>query len=149
MQESVYAIDVVYMKEGKTLNIKEWLNRAIKTEKEIEALELQKEHIRKFVFSDMSLNYRTLFKEYLDYENKINSEIDKMFETRKEIFNVICEIPDPRSRQLLQLRYLCNSDYTWEKIADKMKYDLRWIHRRLHPQALKDAEAAREKLGYE
>lgn len=122
----------------KIMQIKEWLNRGRDCEGMITDLELEKEEARKQVFGSGS-NYRTAFHRYLNYEKKLDEEIDRLFFIKQEIFEIIKRMPPGAERRLLQLRYLCMVD-TWENVAEKMHYDLRWIHRKIHPNALKMAE---------
>jgi len=55
------------------------------------------------------------------------------------VFNVafISGIDNHAYKMVLELRYL--SGNTWEKVADVMGYDLRWIYR-LHDKALAEAD---------
>ena len=58
--------------------------------------------------------------------------------------NLIAKVSDPSHRVLLELRYLGGN--TWEEIALKMGYDVRWIYR-LHGRALQAVELVlRERL---
>ena len=133
--------DVICIKEGKSLNIKEWLNRARRTEEILQTLESEKEYTRNLIFSGQNVDYKSLIAKYFDYEKQIDTEIDKLVDIKKEVLSVIGQIEDIRSKQLLTLRYL---EYnTWDAVSEKMNYDLRWIHRKLHPQALRDAERIR------
>lgn len=123
------------------MNIKEWLNRARRTEEILKTLESEKENTRQLIFSGQSIDYKVLIKKYFEYEEKINIEIDKLIDIKREILSVIVQVEDIRSKQLLTLRYLENK--TWDDVSEIMNYDLRWIHRKLHPQALRDAERKR------
>lgn len=125
------------------MDIKEWLNRGRKCSNMIDALELQKNKMRKYMLSSACKDYKLAMHRYFEYEDKIDKEIDNIVAVRNEIAELIFHMPYGPSRQILQLRYLCMVD-TWDEIADKMHYDLRWIHRRIHPQALCEAEKIRD-----
>lgn len=125
------------------MDIKEWLNRGRKSSKMIEGLEEEKNNMRKFMLSPSCTDYKAAIHRYFAYEARIDSEIDKIIIVKNEISDLISRLPYGPSRQILQLRYLCMVD-TWDEIAAKMNYDLRWIHRRIHPQALRDAEKIRD-----
>ena len=73
----------------------------------------------------------------IDLEYEINDDIDRLVDLKREMTGLIEKIADPSYRVLLELRYL--SINTWEDIAVKMGYDLRWVYR-LHGRALKEAE---------
>lgn len=70
----------------------------------------------------------------VDTKNKIISMIDKFLVLKKEIEGVIAELDNPKYRQILTLRYI--NGKKWEKIAEIMHMDLRWVHR-LHGRALR------------
>lgn len=69
----------------------------------------------------------------VDLETKINAEIDKLVEKRKEIESVIRAVEDSTLRALLEYRYI--NGKKWEEIALMMGYDYRWALR-LHGRAL-------------
>ena len=50
-----------------------------------------------------------------------------------EIYRAIRTVEDPTRRLLLEYRYI--HGLTWEQVAERMGYDLRWVHR-LHGKAL-------------
>lgn len=70
-------------------------------------------------------------------EDEINSGVDCLIDTKREIMGIIGEIENPEHRTLLELRYLCYNP--WAEIAGKMECGLRWVHV-LHGRALADAE---------
>lgn len=51
----------------------------------------------------------------------------------RQIEAAVERMEDPKEKELLRLRYL--QDMKWEDVAERMTYDLRWIHR-LHGKAL-------------
>ena len=77
-----------------------------------------------------------------DLEREIDRRIDEYVDLTREIEAAIDRIPDGRYRDVLRFRYV--NGWTWERIADEMGYDLRWVHR-LHGQALAMIEPPEEK----
>lgn len=70
----------------------------------------------------------------LEYEERINAEIDRLTDTRLKIEQVINLVPDDTQREVLTRRYLLYQK--WEYIAVEMNYSIRRIHQ-LHGDALK------------
>ena len=66
---------------------------------------------------------------------EINADIDRLVDLKREMATLIERVNDPSQRLLLEMRYLCGN--TWEDIAQKMGYDLRWVYR-LHGKALQE-----------
>lgn len=127
------------------MQIKEWLNRGRECNNLINSLQADKDAMRRLVYSDLDCDYKNIMQKYINYENRIHREIDRLIDIKSEIFDVIHRIDDKRLRQVLQLRYLCMVD-TWDEIADRMYTSTRWIHGRLHPQALAEAQKIRENI---
>ena len=71
----------------------------------------------------------------IDLEYEINDDIDRLVDLKREMATLIERVNDPSQRLLLEMRYLCGN--TWEDIAQKMGYDLRWVYR-LHGKALQE-----------
>nr|UWH96882.1 MAG: Protein of unknown function (DUF722) [Bacteriophage sp.] len=69
----------------------------------------------------------------LEYEERINADIDRLIDKKKEIENVIGDVQDSRLREILTRRYLLFQK--WEHIASEMHTDLSWVFR-LHKRAL-------------
>lgn len=69
----------------------------------------------------------------VDYEAQCDVLIDKLVSLKLEIENVIQSVEDPLQCEVLERRYL--KFQKWERIADDMKLDLRWIYR-IHKKAL-------------
>ena len=78
----------------------------------------------------------------IDLENEINDDIDRLVDLKRELVGLIEGVADPSHRLLLEMRYLGGN--TWEDIAGKMGYDLRWVYR-LHGKALQEFELLRSK----
>ncbi len=69
-----------------------------------------------------------------DLTRQLAQRLDRLVTLRQEIGTAIDGVPDPKQRELLQLRYI--KGLTWEKLATAMGYhDFRWIYR-LHGRAL-------------
>lgn len=71
----------------------------------------------------------------MEYEEQIDTEIDKLTEKRQEIERVIASVPDDVQREILTRRYL--GYQKWELIAVEMNYSIQHIYR-LHGIALKN-----------
>ena len=69
----------------------------------------------------------------LDFEDRLNAEIDKLVDKKLEIDRAISAVPDAVQREVLTRRYLLFQK--WERIAEEMQMDLRWIFR-IHSKAL-------------
>lgn len=69
----------------------------------------------------------------IDLTAAIDAEIRELCRLKREINSTIDRVEDYRYRTLLELRY--RNYYTWEQIADVMRYDIRQIYR-LHGEAL-------------
>ena len=69
----------------------------------------------------------------VDLENIINDEIDRFVELKKEIREVINNVPDPDERLVLRLRYI--EFLKWEAVASSMGLSLKQVHR-IHASAL-------------
>ena len=70
----------------------------------------------------------------VEYEEKINAEIDELVNKRLGIERTIQTVDDEVLREILTRRYL--QFQKWERIAVEMHLDLRWVYR-LHGRALK------------
>lgn len=72
-----------------------------------------------------------------DLEREIDRRIDEYVDLVRQAEAAIDQIEDERCRDVLRYRYL--SGWTWEKIAEQMHYDERWV-RHLHGLALLQVE---------
>lgn len=82
-----------------------------------------------------------------EHEDRLQSAVDELVELRALLFDRLLDstalrmdiehsisgINDERLRLLLELRYI--DGLTWEKVADKMRIEYRWVLR-LHKRAL-------------
>lgn len=127
------------------MSTKEWLSRAWKIDKEIKALEQEKE-VAKARATSVTAGYSDIKVQtskknstedatvaYIDYEKKIRKRIDELYAVKCEIFDAISKVDNPTYRTLLTLRYL--QFMTWERIAEEMCVDNRHIYK-LHNKAL-------------
>lgn len=73
----------------------------------------------------------------VELEREIDRRIDEYVDLVRQAEAAIDRVPDARCRDVLRYRYL--SGWTWEKIAEQMHYDERWV-RHLHGLALLQVE---------
>ncbi len=71
----------------------------------------------------------------IDLQEKINRDIDRLVDLKREIMKVIKAVPDVEYQTILEKRYLCF--ISWEQIAVDMNYSIQHIHR-MHSKALKE-----------
>lgn len=69
----------------------------------------------------------------IEMDKAINAEISALCRIKREVNEAIDAVEDARYRRLLELRY--RNYYTWERIADEMGYDVRWVYQ-MHGKAL-------------
>ena len=131
------------------MSTKEWLMRAWKIDNEIATLEkeltLAKERAMSVTshISDVKVqtsgrnSTENAIHKYIEYQEKLNKRLDKLFEVKNEIIDVIARVDNTDYRTLLELRYL--RFMTWEKIARELHLDLRYVYR-LHGAALNSVE---------
>lgn len=131
------------------MTTKQWLQRAWNVEKEIRDLCDRKKRI----YEDLTratLSYDAKagsssadsgdgkYIKLVEFTKRIEEKTDLLYDIKCEIDEAIERVPDARFRRLLKLRYI--DFHTWEQIAEKMCYDLRWVHR-LHKKALQTIES--------
>ena len=73
------------------------------------------------------------FVNYADYAAALDKSIDELYAYQTKMLNLINTVDNTVHRAILIAWYI-NCD-TWESIADRFNYDLRWT-RRLHGRAL-------------
>lgn len=71
--------------------------------------------------------------ELWDVHNELQQEIARLMKKSHEAEKLIQTLADDRHRAVLELRYLCAM--TWEEIAQKTHFTVRWAHK-LHKEAL-------------
>ena len=84
----------------------------------------------------------------IDLESRLDADLRRMCDMKQAAMDAIAAVGDPRLRDVLELYYLCG--YSWEGVAEKLGYDLRWVYR-LHGRALAQVrvpEGWEEKTGY-
>lgn len=69
----------------------------------------------------------------LQLESEAQQEIDRLLELERKIKGAIATLEDPILRLLLKYRYI--DGLTWEKIAERLQFELRWTYQ-LHSKAL-------------
>lgn len=69
----------------------------------------------------------------VELEREIDRRIDEYVDLVRQAEAAIDQVEDERCRDVLRYRYL--NGWSWEKIAEQMHYDERWV-RRLHGRAL-------------
>ena len=77
--------------------------------------------------------------ELWDIHNELQQEMAILREKSRNTEMMIQQLPDERHRAVLELRYLCG--LTWEEIADRLHFTVRWTHK-LHKEGV-EALAAR------
>lgn len=128
------------------MSTKEWLSRAWEIDKEIKALEAEKEAAKTLAFS-VTVRYsgekvqtscenstENAMVKYIDYCTKINKRIDDLYAVKCEILDAISKVDNPTYRTLLALRYL--RFLTWERIAEEMGLSDKWVRTEMHSRAL-------------
>lgn len=73
----------------------------------------------------------------VDVHRELKEEIDALMQETKKAEKLIAKLKDSKLRTVLHMRYLCGM--TWEEIAEKMQYTLRWTHQ-LHRKAIHQLE---------
>ena len=128
------------------MTVKEWLNRGVKLNKEIEQLKEAKQKAKDLACSVVSNlgdervqnssgnSAESKMVNYAEYSRLLYKRIDKLLEINKEIAEAISKVDDTTLRSLLTARYI--NFKTWEQIAVDMNYS--YVHvLRLHDKALK------------
>lgn len=130
------------------VNIKKWLSRAYWADKERKQLSEERAAAYASLFSSSSGDGEKVQKsmlnttderyiKYLEYDERLKKQIDKLYDIKNEIHTLINNVDDARLRLVLRMRYL--NFMRWEAIAEKMNYEIRQIYR-LHKKALQAAE---------
>ena len=71
--------------------------------------------------------------ELWDVHNELQEEIGKLMEKSRQAEKLIQTLEDDRLRAVLELRYLCGM--TWEELAKKLHFTVRWAHK-LHKEGI-------------
>ena len=128
------------------MKAKEYLSQAYRLDQRVMAKIEQVASLRKLAAKETTTLYGTapgssqnehhmeaIIRKITDLENEINTDIDNLVDLKREIVMSIKSVPNMECQMLLELRYLCLK--SWEQIAVKMGYDLRYTHK-LHKRAL-------------
>lgn len=110
--------------ERKLLEREEWHDRACKMTVHYSNMPRIREHTNRVEVAVEKID---------QLEREIDRETTELIQLKREIEQVIHSVPNDTLQLLLEYRYL--DHLAWEKIADKMNYDLRWLFR-LHKKAL-------------
>ena len=129
------------------MNAKDFLMRGINLERRVETIKDQIEHYKSLV-NDCSVTYsdspKSTASNYKleDCTQKIMDLQEELCSTMADLVDVTCEIGKAIQKldnydyqDLLVKRYVLGK--TWEKIAEDMNYELRYIHK-LHGKALRE-----------
>ena len=126
------------------MTTKEWLSRAVLIEEEIQSLKSEMDSLilpsggsGERVQSSGKNSTENRFVSYAEYSRELKKQIDKLYEIKREIMEVISKVKDNTSRVLLIKRYI--NGQTWEDIADEMYYSDKWVRTKLHSKALAEA----------
>lgn len=129
----------------KQFAVRKWLNRAYNIDYEINTLLRERTVARERMCGVSAVGYgervqtsggnsqETAMVKYLEYDEKIQRRLKRLYEIKAEVIDAISSVDNPTYRQLLRLRYIefCK----WERIAEVMNYSHRQIFR-LHYKAL-------------
>ncbi len=75
--------------------------------------------------------------ELMDVHEQLKRKVDALLDQSRRAEQLISLLRDDRHRTVLQFRYLCGM--TYDEIAEKLGYTLRWTHK-LHSSALSQLE---------
>ena len=71
----------------------------------------------------------------VDLAHDLEGEVEELRAERRLIGGIVDRIPNPKYKQVLELRYFSPRTPKWEQIAEQMEVDVRHIYR-LHGEAL-------------
>ena len=71
----------------------------------------------------------------IDLARDLENEVDSLRAERRLVCGIVDRMPNPRYKQVLELRYFSPKPPRWEDIAETMGLDVRWVYR-LHGEAL-------------
>ena len=77
----------------------------------------------------------------IELEKIVNARIREMCEIKRLAMEAIERVDEMRYREVLELYYL--DHYTWDKVAETMQLDRRWVTR-LHGKALMKIKVPKE-----
>lgn len=81
----------------------------------------------------------------MDTHRELQDQIRELMCETRRAEKLIASLGDERCHAVLQLRYLCGM--SWEEVAEKLNYSVRWVHK-LHGQAIRKLEKLTQKRGH-
>ena len=129
------------------MNAKDFMMRGINLERRVETIKEQIEHYKTLVndcsvtYSDSPKSTTSNYKledctqKIMDLEEELCSAMADLVDVTCEIARAIQKLDNYDYQDLLVMRYVLGK--TWEKIAEDMNYELRYIHK-LHGKALRE-----------
>lgn len=124
------------------MDVKRWLSRAKRIDEQIDRLvklrDAERERVMKVTQTFSGDIVQTTkdphkFDKLAEYEDRLDHMIDRLYDTKTEILEVIAQINDIRYRDILIGRYL--EGMTFEEISVRIKYSYKQTCR-LHGRAL-------------
>ena len=79
----------------------------------------------------------------IELEQRVNAQTRELVRWKLAAMDAIGLIDKAREREVLELYYI--DGFTWEQVAERMDYDLRWVYR-LHGKALQRVKVPEEFL---
>ena len=129
------------------MNAKDFMMRGINLERRVETIKEQIEHYKALVndcsvtYSDSPKSTASNYKledctqKIMDLEEELCSAMADLVDVTCKIARAIQKLDNHDYQDLLVMRYVLGK--TWEKIAEDMNYELRYIHK-LHGKALRE-----------
>lgn len=75
---------------------------------------------------------------YIEFKDKVAEKCAELLKLQEQIEEIIDAVQEPTLAVLLRRRYI--DGLTWEEVAEALGYSVRWTIKRLHPDALREAE---------
>lgn len=131
------------------MTVKEWLLKSRTMERELQQLREAKKKAytlacggtinsnQEKVQTSRQNTVEQKFAVYTEYSKQIDERVDRLIEYRGTMLKTINKLDNSKYRTLLIARYI-NCE-TWEKIAEDMNYDLRWVYE-INKRAIKRLE---------
>ena len=69
----------------------------------------------------------------IELEQRVNAQTRELVRWKLAAIDAVAAVDDSRLREVLELYYI--DGYTWERVAERIGKDLRWVYR-LHGKAL-------------
>ena len=130
------------------MTAKEYLRQLSRKDARINALIERQQRYREFaqrrtaVYRDIpgggrrcSSSVEEYVAKIIDLEREIDRRIDEYVDLTREIEAVIDSVGDDRYRDVLRYRYI--NGWNWERIAQEMHFDVKWLYK-MHGRALQE-----------